>query len=282
MSFSRRNFLRIGGAGIIASQVPSVFARTGREASSEDAPGIPFELGIASYTFRKFSLEETIRMTGRLAILNLCLKDMHLPLDLPEPEIREEAARVASAGIRLYGCGVVYMKSNEQVDRAFSYAQAAGMKVIIAAPEHELLAYCNEKVKSTGIRMAIHNHGPGDERYPTPEGAFDLIRDMDPGMGLCVDIGHIVRLGGDPILQTSDLMERVLDIHFKDVDKAEESGYTCEAGRGVIDLPRFLRMLIKKKYSHVVSFEFEKDENDPLPGVAESVGYVRGVLKMLG
>jgi len=39
---------------------------------------------------------------------------------------------------------------------------------------------------------------------------------------------------------------------------------------------------LKEKYSHVVSFEYEKDGNDPLAGVAESVGYVRGVLDLIG
>jgi len=281
MGFSRRNFLRLGGAGILASQAPALIARTSRGASANDALEIPFKLGIASYTFRKFSLEDTIRMTGRLAINNLCLKSMHLPLELSESEIREEAAKVANAGIMLYGGGVIYMKSREEVDRAFCYAQTAGMKVIIGVPEHELLAYCNQKVNSTGIRLAIHNHGPGDDRYPTPASVYNRIRDLDPGMGLCVDIGHTIRIGEDPVQQTSDLMDRVLDIHIKDEDKADETGYTCEIGRGVIDIPGFLEMLVRKKYSHVVSFEFEKDENDPLAGLAESVGYVRGVLKML-
>ena len=40
-------------------------------------------------------------------------------------------------------------------------------------------------------------------------------------------------------------------------------------------------MLLKKKYDKVVSFEFEKDGKDPLPGLAESVGYVRGVIRVL-
>ncbi len=52
-------------------------------------------------------------------------------------------------------------------------------------------------------------------------------------------------------------------------------------GGGVIDIPGFLKMLIKEKYSKVLSFEYEKDGNDPLPGLAESVGYVRGVLDVI-
>ena len=279
MHFSRRNFLRVSGAGLIATQAPSLLAAN--LPTSHKGPEIPFQLGIASYTFREFSLEETIAMTQKLDIKNLCLKSMHLPLELSPEEIRNQAGKVRKAGIDLYGGGVIYMRSKEEVDHAFTYAKTAGMKVIVGVPEHELLELCNTKVKETGINLAIHNHGPGDDKYPSPESAYRRVENMDPGMGLCVDIGHIVRIGLDPIKETSRFMDRVLDIHIKDEDKAEEDGKTIEIGHGVIDIPGFLGMLHKEKYNKMVSFEFEKDGKDPLPGLAESVGYVRGVLNML-
>lgn len=282
MRTSRRKFLRLSGAGLLATQAPSVFA--GNIHGNKNLPGadIPFQLGIASYTTREFSLEETISMTSGLGISKLCLKSMHLPLDLGPDEIKSEAAKVSKAGIDLYGGGVIYMKSIEEVDQAFAYAGYAGMKVIVGVPEHDQLEYCSKKVKETGINLAIHNHGPGDEKYPSPESAYELIKDLDPGMGLCMDIGHTVRIGEDPARDAARFMERLHDIHIKDVDKAEETGTTCEIGRGVIDIPAFLKVLLKKKYAKMVSFEYEKDGNNPLPGLAESVGYVRGVLKVLG
>jgi sugar phosphate isomerase/epimerase len=242
---------------------------------------VPFQLGIASYTFREFSLEETITMTQRLGINKLCLKSMHLPLDLSPEKIQSESKKVNQAGIDLYGGGVIYMSTKEDVDNAFNYAKTAGMKVIVGVPDHELLELCNTKVKETGINLAIHNHGPGDDKYPSPESVYRKIEKLDPGMGLCVDIGHTARIGQDPIEETSRFMDRVLDIHIKDEDKAEEDGKTCEIGHGVIDIPGFLGMLLKENYNKIVSFEFEKDGTDPLPGLAESVGYVRGVLNML-
>ena len=39
--------------------------------------------------------------------------------------------------------------------------------------------------------------------------------------------------------------------------------------------------LLKIKYRGVVAYEYEIEENDPLPGLAESVGYTRGVLAAL-
>ncbi len=282
MNFNRRNFLRVSGAGLMATQVPSILSAREPGSAGTGNTSIPFALGIASYTFREFSLEDTIRMTRRLDIQKLCLKSMHMPLESTVEEIRKSAARVRDAGLDLYGAGVIYMNSPEQVENAWKYAQAAGLDVIVGVPDHALLEQCDQKVRETGIRLAIHNHGPGDEKYPSPESVYQKVKGLGPGVGLCVDIGHTVRIGLDPIRETSRFMERVLDIHIKDEDKADESGNTIEIGRGVIDIPGFIEMLVKEKYDKVVSFEFEKDGKDPLAGLAESVGYVRAVLDMLG
>ena len=279
---NRRNFLRLSGTTLVASQAPLLFAVSPTAKTKPHASSLPFQLGIASYTFREFSLDQTIEMTQRLAIKNLCLKSMHMPLDATNDEIQASAAKVRNAGIDLYGAGVIYMTSPEEVDNAWRYAQAAGLKVIVGVPDHPLLDQCNQKVKETGIRLAIHNHGPGDDKYPSPESVYEKVKGLDPGMGLCIDIGHTVRIGLDPIKETSRFMDRILDIHIKDEDRADENGNTCEIGRGVIDIPGFLKMLLKEKYNRVVSFEFEKDGKDPLPGLAESVGYVHGVLDLIG
>ena len=81
--------------------------------------------------------------------------------------------------MELYGGGVIYMKSKEQVDQAFEYAKNAGMSTIIGVPNHEFLEYTNDKIKEYDIKVAIHNHGPGDEMYPSPESIYEKIK--DPG-----------------------------------------------------------------------------------------------------
>jgi sugar phosphate isomerase/epimerase len=82
----------------------------------------------------------------------------------------------------------------------------------------------------------------------------------------------------DPSVSAEKYADRLLDIHIKDVTEATAKGRGVEIGRGVIDIPRFLRTLIKINYAGVASFEYEKDADDPLAGLAESVGYVKGVM----
>jgi sugar phosphate isomerase/epimerase len=217
-------------------------------------------------------------MTRRLGLERVALKSFHLPLDSRREEIRTAAAAVRAAGLDLYGCGVVYMTTEAEVEQAFEYASAAAMRMIICSPAAGLLSLVERKVRQTDIRAAIHNHGPEDKIYPTPESAYERIRGLDRRMGLCLDIGHAARAGVDPTEAAGRFFDRLFDVHIKDVSSAAREGQTVEVGRGVIDIPRFVRELVKLGYAGTLAFEYEKDEKDPLPGLAESVGYVRGVL----
>ncbi len=278
---TRRQFLKVAGAGTVASLASvSGCSRTHGQQSypSKPAPKRLFQLGLASYTFRKFSLDQTLTMTRRLGLKYIALKSFHLPLESTQAEIKTVAAKVKSAGLELYGGGVIYMNSDAEVHRAFDYAKAAGMQVIIGVPKPQLLGLVNKKVTQYDIKVAIHNHGPGDMVYPTPQSAYEKIKDLDRRVGLCIDIGHTQRAGVDPSESAQKFADRLLDIHVKDVSEARAQGTTVEIGRGVINIPKFVTTLLKIEYTGVVSFEFEKDERDPLPGVAESLGYVRGVL----
>jgi sugar phosphate isomerase/epimerase len=208
----------------------------------------------------------------------IAFKDFHLPLDSTAEQIGDVVKKVEDAGLVLYGGGVINMRNETQVNQAFDYARAAGMKIIIGVPEPELLPLVEKKVREYDIKVAIHNHGPTDKVYPTPASAYERIKDLDKRIGLCDDIGHTQRAGVDPCVSAEKFAGRLLDVHIKDVSAASAKGQGVEIGRGVIDIPRFLRTLLKIKYAGVVSFEYEKDENDPMAGLAESVGYVKGAL----
>ena len=153
--------------------------------------------------------------------------------------------------------------------------------MMVGVPDAPLLSIAERYVKETDIMLAIHNHGPTDLRYPTPESAYAAIAKMDKRMGLCIDVGHTQRHGLDPSIEVERFFDRLFDVHIKDVDLAEAKGTTVEMGRGVIDIPKLFKTLIRLNYSRTLHFEFEKDQKDPLPGVAESVGYARGVLAAL-
>lgn len=279
----RREFLRIATVGAAASLAGTGgtlvhAAEAAGHASGGGGKKAKFTLGLASYTLRKFDLDQTLAMTKRVGLKYIAFKSFHLPLDSSPGHIKTVVGKVKDAGLDLYGGGVIYMKNEEQVNQAFSYAKAAGMKVIIGVPEPDLLPLVNKKVKEYDIKVAIHNHGPTDKVYPVPATAHEKIKNLDRRIGLCNDIGHTIRAGVDPSVSIEKFADRLYDVHIKDVSAATAKGHAVECGRGVIDVPEVLRTLIKVNYAGVVSFEYEKDADDPMPGLAESVGYVRGAL----
>ncbi len=277
---NRRNFLKATGLGIAAATLPNL-AIAGSSKSQSSKSSFSFQLGVASYSLREFSQEEALDMTLRCGVNRITFKSMHLPLDSDKATIQKAVALCKQKGITLYGGGVIYMKTKEEVDQAFEYAKTAGMEMIIGVPNHELLDYVEGKVKKYDIKLAIHNHGPGDLVYPSAESAYVLIKNRDKRMGLCIDIGHTKRIGRDPEQDVKDYFDRVFDVHIKDVTAADKDGKTCIIGRGVIDFPSFLKAVNKLGYKGTLALEYEAEGKDPLPGMMESFGYVKGILAMM-
>jgi inosose dehydratase len=281
---SRRKFLQTAGLGIMGLPVVAAAGSVVPGERVGGGSGLPLntlQLGIAGYTFLHVPVDGAIEMMKRVAITNLSIKDFHLALDSTPDKIQSVKAQFTAAGIKIYAAGVIYMKSNAEVDRAFDYAHTLGVNLIIGAPNPELLPYISDKVKSTGIRMAIHNHGPEDKLYPSPVDVYNHIKDLDPGMGLCLDIGHAARAGADLVKVVNDYAPRIFDLHIKDLAVISKAAQPIVLGRGVLDIPGLIRALVGIRYTGVCSIEHEMDMNDPFPGVAESAGFFRGVVKTL-
>jgi inosose dehydratase len=277
---SRRQFVKLAGTGLLVAGVTSVYGSV-IEPANEPArtvrPSDLFSIGIAGFTFLQIPVDKAIGIMKRVGVTNLSLKDVHMPLNSTQEVITFVIDKFKAAGINVYTVGVIYMKTQESVDQAFAYAKMAGVKMIVGAPNYELLGYTEKKVKEYDIKLAIHNHGPDNPLYPNATDIWNHIKDMDPRMGICIDIGHTTRDGQDPSADIVRYKQRIFDIHIKDEDKAAKEGKTVEMGRGIIDIPKFVKTIRKIKYNGKCSLEFEKDMNDPLAGIAESIGYFKGV-----
>jgi inosose dehydratase len=276
----RRNFFKAGLLGSAAWAINRPPAALLAAVTKPERPAYDGQkLGIASYTFRKFSLDQAISMSKLAGAGYISLKDFHLPYKSSPGERKEANQKVTAAGLVLVSGGVIYMKNNEEEIRGFfEYAKDAGMPTIVASPDIDALDTVEKMAKEFSIRIAIHNHGPGDKKYPSPLDVLRLVKDRDERMGLCIDVGHTVRLGQDPVEIIQQCAQRLYDFHIKDETQAAASGKATEVGRGVIDIVGVLKALVGIKYAYHVGLEYEAKENDPMPGVLESFGYMRGVL----
>jgi len=239
-----------------------------------------FNIGIAGYTYRKFDIDKTLTMVQSLGIKYLSVKNWWLPLDATVEQMDAFKAKCAEYGVEGYTLGPIYMKSKEQVDDTFAYAQRYGAKMFIGVPNYDLLPYVIEKVKETGIKVAIHTHGPDGAAFPDIRTVVELVKDPSLGVGCCMDLGHTFRSGYDVAKDIKKYGKWIYDIHIKDETAPSKQGKTWEMGRGVMDFKPIVKALRKIGYQGVISLEFEKNGNDPHPGVAESIGYLRGCLDM--
>ena len=240
--------------------------------------GESFRIGMAGYTFVKFDIDKTLETMQRADVHYLCIKDFHLPMNSTDEQIAAFHAKLKEKGVTGYAVGPVYMKTKEDVDRGFEYAKRVGVKLIVGVPNYELLPYVDQKVKEYGFNYAIHLHGPDIKIYPDADDVWEHVKDLDPRIGMCLDIGHDTRNGKDPVADLKKYHSRVFDIHIKDVTGATKLGYSVEVGRGIIDFPAFVRMLRKVGYTGVCSLEHERNMDNPFMGIAESIGYFRGVI----
>lgn len=292
---ARRSFLKrasitlgLGAAGASSGLflTSSIYAEAPSKAPRKESL---FKLGIAGYSFNKFKLEEALEMMKKVDAHYLCIKDFHLPLDASDEQIAAFHAKCKSYNVTGYGVGPIYMGSEEEVTKAFDYAKRCGVKTLVGVPfkmvekkrvaSRELLPLIDRKVKEYDIKYAIHNHGPDmPELFPTAESVMEMIEGLDKRVGLCLDIGHQLRDGKDPVQALKKFSERVHDIHIKNVTAADKSGRGIELPRGLIDFPAFVRALREVRYANVCGLEYEKDMGAPLTGIAESIGYFRGVM----
>jgi inosose dehydratase len=280
MKFTRRNFVKTAGTGILATSLPSVASGSAKMIPLENKDS--FRLAVAGYSFAKLSLDQSLEIMKKVGIKLLGVKDFHLPLNSTKEVIDQTLAKMKSYEVEPYGVGPIYMKSEAAVDQAFDYAKLVGVDLIVGVPDIQFLPYVEKKVKESDFRFAIHNHGPDLPLYSSAEDIWKEIRNLDPRIGFCFDIAHETRLGLDPIETYRKYKDRIYDFHIWDVDKPEKAGWCVEAGRGIIDFPGFFKALRDNGYSRTCSLEYGKDMNDPLAGIAESIGYFNGVLAGLG
>jgi sugar phosphate isomerase/epimerase len=279
-NLNRRRFLQtglLGSTALAAAALPGAALADVTKAPRDAFDGL--KVGMTSYTLRKFPLDEAIAMSRQVGVKYISLKDVHLPMKSTPAERQEARRKVEAAGLQLISAGVIYMKNDAtQIHDVFEYAKDAGIPTIVCSPDPDALDAVEKMAKEYDIRIAIHNHGPTDKSYPSPLDVLKLVKDRDARMGCCIDVGHTVRIGQDPMPIIEQCASRLYDFHMKDVTAPTAKGAPTEVGRGVIDIVAVLKMLMKINYSHHVGLEYEAHGDDPMPGVIESYAYMRGVL----
>ena len=284
---SRRTFLQsaavLGAIASTASGADELLAPVG--AGGQSKPSDPWrglKIGVASYTLRGMKVDDAIAAIQRVGLSYVSIKDSHLPMKSTPEERKAVAAKFKDAGITPLSVGVVGMQNDEANCRAaFEYARDVGVPVMVCNPHPDSFPILDKLVKEFDLKLAIHNHGPESDRFKSPYDAMKAAEKFDERIGMCVDVGHTARMKIDPAEAIRKCAPRLYDCHLKDLAVLDRPNNGVPMGRGVLPVRAMLQALLDVKFAHHAGIEYEDFAKDPLPGLAESVGYMRGVLSSL-
>ena len=277
---TRRNFLgaAAGIAGLSAAGVTPASAKIELEPWG-------IKLGIATYTFRSFDRAKTIEMLKLVQAPWTSIKDgVHFAYNSTPQELKQVRAEFDAAGLKVTSAGNISLAQDDPdyIRQRFEIVKNLGLRMMVCIPTHSNIRTVEKFVKEYDIRIAIHNHGPEQKDFPSPQSVLEVVGDMDPRVGLCIDVGHTARCGVDVVESIALAGKRLFDMHVKDLGDFTKIGSQCDVGEGLMPFPAIFKQLKKMNYQGCVNLEYEINAKDPLPGVLRSMFYMRGVLAGLG
>jgi sugar phosphate isomerase/epimerase len=268
---TRRTFLATAAAGAAASTSAFGFAKAAK---------MPFKLGVASYSLRKFSRTDAIAAIKKCEVGYVSVKEFHLRYTSTPEEIAAGRKEFAAAGLKILSGGNIGLAENDETKlrKYFEYAKAAGMPMMVCAPTHQTLPMVHKLAKEYKVKLAIHNHGPEDKHFPTPQSVLDAIKGFDPLVGLCIDIGHTARTGVDVVESIKLAGSRLHDLHIKDLRNLKEKDSQCIVGEGAMPMRDIFAQLKRMNYSGGCMLEYEIDADNPVAGMVKSFENMRKVI----
>ena len=267
-SLTRRRFLALSAAAAAGAtwfDAPRVLAAAGLADASDPFGGFP--VGVQSYSLRNFETPEVIRHLQGLGVHYAEFYGKHLDTKASDERIAEVLKLLEAAKIKLAGHGVhSFTKNHEANQRLFEFAKKAGVKVITANPEPDSFDSLDKLVAEFDIRIAIHNHGPG-ALFDKLDSVTKAIAGRDKRIGACVDCGHYLRSGEDPVKCVLELGERVYGVHIKDEKETNtKASSNVVIGKGHLDVVGLFKALRQVKFpaDGALSLEYEAKPDNPI------------------
>lgn len=218
---------------------------------------------------------------------NLQLLGAFVPVAMAKEEAHEAGVELAlkTAGL-MYDAGyknafIVLADENGSIEERTKNAGCITPEMGLNEDQWLTFAAGAEKVAQAvkdkyGMRTVFHHHCGG--YVETPREVAKLMSLTNPELlGLCLDMGHFVFGGGDPVEALEKYYNRIWHVHFKDFDpkvgqdalahdydyfKSVEEGVFCELGKGNVDFQSIVNILKEKGYDGWIVVE-----QDVLPGM---------------
>jgi inosose dehydratase len=245
------------------------------------------------------------RLRDELARRDLRLAEVYLPIPADENGPLAGAMDVALEHLRLLddaGGDVLCAAVDGSPDRDASAGRAGTppSPVFTDAAWAALVAVLHDiadAASALGHPTVFHPHA--GTFVETPADVDRLVGATDPArIGICLDVGHDIVGGGDPVATLRALGDRVRHVHLKDVDptvlegvragryagleEAVRDGLFTELGAGALDLDRVLASLMERDYDGWLMVEQDYGFAPPAESAAIGRRVLAATLRRLG
>ncbi len=271
-AFSRRRFVvaAAAAAGATWFDVPRILADT-RAESTKKYGGFP--MGIQSFTLRNFTGDKVLDIVQNdLGLHYVEFIDPHFGEQLDDAYITQMKAKLAAHDITHSGQFVGISANHESNKKIFEFAKRNGLRQIIGDFNPDAHASLSKLVADYDIRVGGHNHGPGNH-WCKIDDLLKQIKDLDPRIGACADLGHYLHAGVDPVEAIRLYKGRLWGIHLKDHVSATSGSKGTVLGKGVMDVKGVFKALKEVGFpaDGSLSLEYEEKPENPIEDVKASL-----------
>ena len=237
---------------------------------------------------------DAAKLRAELEHRSLALTSAFVPLQLKEPHAAVEPARQVAELISVLGARHLVLADAMWPEREAIAGRVDGGAALTNAEWSTVAADIRaaaDLAGEFGLRCVFHHHA--GTYFETPAEIARLMEMTD--IGLCLDTGHYIYGGGDPVEAIERFGSRVEYLHFKDVDPAKlkdaqqrklgfldgvRAGVFAPLGSGCVRFPALLKALDAIGYDGWAVVEQDVDTTTgqgprPLDSARESREYLR-------
>jgi inosose dehydratase len=271
---SRRQFMATGaaaaGAAWLAAPRP---AGAAEEAATADYGG--FRVGIQSNMLNAFGpeLEPMIGHIADLGVHSVEFAHWHYEVTQDADRIAEVQALLAPHHLDMeaYFLGEIQADA-EKLRQTFQFARKNGVSVLVGQPTQEAFPLLDALVKEFEIKIGIHNYGPG-HRYDRITDLLEAAAPRDWRIGYCLDTGHAMRSGEQPVDAVRRMGSRLYGIHLREQAAIRRDPQPPETiiGKGALDLEALCQAMRDVGFSGPLSLEMYYSPKEPLEPLRQSL-----------
>jgi sugar phosphate isomerase/epimerase len=278
---NRRSFLQAAGvltatAGL--ARVTNILsADEKRAAGAPHAAKLGWRLGCQAWTFNFMTFFDAVDKTAALGLhyieafpnqrVSKTKDDGHF-VETMAPEIRRKVKRhLKDNGVKLVSFGVGgYSRAH------FDFAKDMGIENLVCEPAFGDFDKLDKLCEEYKINAALHDH-PRPSRYWSPDIVLKHVKGHSKRIGACCDTGHWIRSGINPLDALKKLEGRIIEFHFKDLNKYGKDAHDVPWGTGVGDVKAWLTEVKRQGIKPVFSIEYEHHFDPSLRELKQCVAY---------